>query len=330
MVSILMPVYNTATYLRECLDSILYQSFTDWELIAVNDFSTDESWSILQLYQSKDSRIKAFRNTEKGIIPALRFAFQQSKGDFITRMDADDRMAQHKLKILHQLLNTSGRGFVATGLVEYFSSQTLGAGYINYANWLNELTLRQANFQDIYKECVIPSPCWMLHKSDLIRCGAFTSNVYPEDYDLCFRMYEQKLKVISENIILHYWRDYPNRTSRTNEHYSDNRFLALKMHYFLKLDYQPEKTLYLWGAGKKGKWVAKSLINSGINFTWVCNSDSKIGHNIYGVMLRSFEEIDNNHNIQLIIAVAAPDDKRMILKILSEKRIALNYFFFFC
>ncbi len=330
MVSVLMPVYNASAYLEECLDSILYQSFADWELIAVDDFSTDESWSILQDYQSKNDRIKAFQNTAKGIIPALRLAFEQSKGDFVTRMDADDRMAQHKLKTLYNLLNESGRGGVATGLVEYFSAQALGAGYINYANWLNQLTSQQANFKDIYKECVIPSPCWMLHKADLLQCGAFEPSVYPEDYDLCFRMYEQKLKVISENTILHYWRDYPHRTSRTNEHYSDNRFLALKMHYFLKLDYQPQKTLYLWGAGKKGKWIAKSLIAKGINFTWVCNSNSKLGHNIYGVILRSFESINNNNHLQIIIAVAAPEEQQIILKFLSERGIAREDYFFFC
>ena len=83
---------------------------------------------------------------------------------------------------------------MATGLVKYFSETTLGDGYQKYEQWLNQLTLENRNFEDIYKECVIPSPAWMCHRDDLDNCGGFAQQQYPEDYDLCFRFYKNKLK----------------------------------------------------------------------------------------------------------------------------------------
>mgnify|MGYP000860087858 CR=1 FL=1 len=74
----------------------------------------------------------------------------------------------------------------------------------------------------------------MVHKTDLDLCGAFLADRYPEDYDLAFRFYEKGLTCISCNKILHYWRDYDTRTSRTSEHYAQNYFLEIKLHYFLK------------------------------------------------------------------------------------------------
>ena len=129
LISILLPAYNASSYLKDCLDSILAQSEKHWELLAVDDFSTDATWEILMDYAAKDQRIQAFKNQEKGIIPALRLALEQSKGKYITRMDADDKMATDKLTLLKAALVEQGKGFLATGMVEYFSEQQLGQGY---------------------------------------------------------------------------------------------------------------------------------------------------------------------------------------------------------
>ena len=136
------------------------------------------------------------------------------------------------MNLLNSLQNL-GRGHVAIGKVRYFSETGIANGYKRYEKWLNSLTIKGTNFDEIYKECVIPSPCWMVYREDLDRCKAFSSNVYPEDYDLAFRFYMQGLKPIKCNEILHYWRDYPSRTSRTDNHYSDNTFLDIKSNYFL-------------------------------------------------------------------------------------------------
>ena len=95
-----MPVRNASKYLDECLQSIINQTEEKWELLAVDDHSSDESLDLLKTYAAKDHRVKVYKNNGKGIIPALRLAFENSLGNLITRMDADDIMLPQKLELL--------------------------------------------------------------------------------------------------------------------------------------------------------------------------------------------------------------------------------------
>ena len=235
LVSIVTPFKNTSKFLSDTLQSIVNQTYPNWELLIVDDNSTDNGYAIVSEWAKKDSRIRLFKSTGSGIISALQLAYSQSKGEFITRMDSDDIMSPDKLKIMVNDLKTCGKGNVSIGLVKYFSEGQLGDGFKSYEKWLNQLSSTGTNFREIYKECVIPSPCWMVHRSDFESCGAFESFTYPEDYDLTFRMFEAKLKCIPTDSILHHWRDYPLRASRTDSNYADNTFMHLKLHYFLKL-----------------------------------------------------------------------------------------------
>jgi len=328
LISIVMPVKNTALYLKECLNSIINQTETNWELLAVNDHSTDGTFEILEQFAQQDKRIQIFNNNGSGIIDALRLAYSKSKGHYITRMDADDVMPKNKLTALKSLLLKNGNGFVATGLIKYFADYPIGNGYQKYQDWLNSLTTNGTNFSEIYKECVIPSPCWMVSRQDFEKCDAFRPNRYPEDYDLAFRFYKNNLKVIPCNQILHHWRDYDHRTSRTDDNYANNTFLDIKLHYFLSLDYQEEKTIVLWGAGKKGKYIAKQLTKQNIPFQWVCNNPKKIGKHIYNTVLASEETITNLTNLQVIITVANPTEQADIKVKLLE--INTKNYYFFC
>lgn len=325
IVSIIMPVKNTAQFLSDCLQSVVNQTYTHWELIAVNDHSTDNSNETLLDFANSDNRIKVLQNKGVGIIDALKTGYAQSSGSYITRMDSDDLMAEQKLQtMLHQLL-VAGEGHVATGLVQYFSDTQLGEGYKKYEKWLNNLTKDGRNFSEIYKECVIPSPCWMLSRTDFEKIGGFQPETYPEDYDLCFRMYQHNLKVIACSEILHHWRDYGNRTSRTSHHYADNSFLALKMKYFLQIDFDKTRQLIVWGAGKKGKWVAKYLLENNIAFEWITNNSKKSNLSIYGKKLLHESELECNADHQIIVTVSNETEQNEIkLKTLQSQ------VFFFC
>lgn len=322
-------MFNTAKYLPLCLDSILEQTEKDWELIAVNDFSKDESEEILRKYASKDKRIKVFNNVKKGIIPALQLAYAKSNGGYITRMDSDDIMSPIKLKALKDLLDNKTPNYVATGKVKYFSEQPLGEGYKKYEQWLNDLGANR--YHEIYRECVIPSPCWMVHRTAFERCGAFESERYPEDYDLCFRFYMNDLEVLFSPEILHLWRDRPDRISRTGEHYADNAFLELKLDYYLQIDTLKSSPYILWGAGKKGKKIAQMLLKRKVPFTWVTNNQRKRTVPIYGVQLHAPEVLLKIKNPQIIIAVANPLEQSQIRNYLYENEIddvEYNYVFF--
>ncbi len=331
LVSILTPFKNTEAYLADCITSILQQTYSHWELIIIDDASTDASYELVNAFAEKDPRIKLFKNTGNGIIDALRLALKHSKGQFITRMDSDDVMLPNKLAVLVHNLKTFGEKHVAIGLVSYFSADGVGEGYKSYETWLNNLTKSGRNYDEIYKECVIPSPCWMVYKNDLMACDAFNQNLYPEDYDLTFRFYKHRYTCIPCDKVLHKWRDYSTRTSRTHVHYAQNHFTALKLHHFLAIDYKPEKTLTIWGAGTKGKIMANILIEKNIPFEWICDNPKKIGKAIYGKTLMEFQALSKLKNTQSIITVANKTAQKEIRQYLESLNLEpIKDYVFFC
>lgn len=331
LVSILIPFKNTEEFLTECMVSVLGQDYTNWEVIAVNDSSSDQSEAILNVFANKDPRIKVLSNEGDGIIHALRTAYSKANGTLVTRMDSDDIMFSDRLGTMVRSLVDKGRKHLAVGQVKYFSEQGISNGYARYEHWLNKLTESGTNYTEIYKECVIPSPCWMIHKKDLDLCGAFDSNRYPEDYDLTFRFYQHGMTCIPCDKTLHQWRDYSKRTSRTSEHYAQNYFLDIKLHYFLKLDHDQNRPLCIWGAGSKGKTIAKKLTVLKIDFIWVCDNPNKIGKFIYGVKLQHFNAIREYPNMQGIITVANEEAQVMIRSYLNKLgKVVLKDFYFFC
>lgn len=329
-VSIIMPVRNTSLYLSECIYSIINQIEQNWELIAINDHSTDNSKEILTSFTKQDERIKMWDNTGSGIIDALQLAYSKSSGTFITRMDSDDAMTPEKLATQKEQLLQYGKSHIALGLVNYFSDFPLGDGYTRYEKWLNSLTKKGTNFNDIYKECVIASPCWMLYKEDFESCGAFNSSIYPEDYDLAFRFYKNKLKCIPSTKVLHYWRDYPERTSRNDKNYADSSFIELKVYHFLNIDFNPVKKTLLWGAGKKGKKVAELFLNANIPFIWICDNPKKIGKEIYGQQMIDYKNIEDFNIYQSIISIANPTAQQEVKTLFTNQNLTqgIDYFFF--
>ena len=330
-ISILLPVFNTELYLADCLESILAQTEKDWELFAIDDFSTDGSWGVLEKYAERDARVKVFKNREKGIVHALRLAFAKSTGQLVTRMDSDDLMLPQKLERLKSGLLENGPGHLAVGQVEYFAEGGVGEGYLRYAGWLNGLTAEGKNFHHIYKECAVPSPAWMAWRSDLEKAGAFRSDIYPEDYDLAFRLRQIGLEIIPGHEAIHRWRDRPDRASRTDPNYRDFTFIHLKTTWFLKTDHDPKRPLVLWGAGKKGKRIARYLNENGTSFGWVTNNPEKIGKEIRGVELREVGILRQLNNPQVIVAVASPNDQLEIRAFFGENDLEEGgHFFFFC
>ena len=328
-VSILIPVRNGEQFLEECLKSIIDQTYTDWELIVVNDHSTDGTEKILESYSKEDNRISYFNNKGKGIIDALKLAYSKSSGELITRMDADDIMMPNKIELMADKLQEKGKGFVAVGLVEYFAENAVGEGYSYYQEWLNKLTVSETNFEELYRECVVPSPSWMVWQTDFEKLGKFDSEIYPEDYELCFRMYSAGLKIAGIPEIIHRWRDYSTRTSRTDANYADNFFLPLKMKYFFQIHRDTNRPLVIWGAGKKAKEVAKHLIEINEEFDWATNNPNKIGKDIYGNILISDQEVLSIENPQILIAIRNKADANQIKKELDSKNLTPNSDYFF-
>lgn len=317
-------------YINECLQSIACQSYPYFEAIICNDNSSDDSTKIIQALADKDPRFILINNTGEGIIAALNTAYGQCLGNYITRMDADDIMPKDKIETLLNALIDCKTIAVVTGKVSYFPIQQIKEGYLKYQNWLNKLVDEETHWENIYKECVIASPCWMMRRDFFEKIGGFKSANYPEDYDLVWRMFLNKTKLIAIPKILHYWRDHSARASRNDANYKNQTYFLLKLHYMRQYLQLTNENCIVWGAGKKGKTLIKALQSYAITPKfWISNNKNKIGHQIYDIKINSPQILDTfKTNYKILIAVSNSIEINEIEAFLKEKtyQASVNYF----
>ena len=98
VVSIIVPVYNAEKFLRRCIDSILAQTYTDFELLLIDDGSKDSSGSICDKYAAKDERIRVFHKENGGVSSARNLGLDHAQGEWVTFVDADDYIEENFLK----------------------------------------------------------------------------------------------------------------------------------------------------------------------------------------------------------------------------------------
>lgn len=123
MISIIIPIHNTAPYLRECLDSLICQSHQDWEGILIDDGSTDGSGNICDDYALKDQRIRVIHQHNQGLVKTRNTGLQESSGEFITFLDSDDSVHPQWLETLYDIITTNDCDISIVGVLSYHDNQ---------------------------------------------------------------------------------------------------------------------------------------------------------------------------------------------------------------
>lgn len=199
-----MPVYNAEKYLKEAIDSILNQSFTDFEFIIIDDGSVDGSLNIIKAYD--DPRIKLFCNEQnKGLVYTLNKGLRLSKGKYVARMDSDDICVKDRLKLQVTFLEKNSSISILGGSLQY-----LGTEYHKHFPLDNEkikiLLLQRTAFVH---------PCIMFRRCDLVNHSLFydVDYEYAEDYHLWTTASIRGLKMANLDDILIYYRQHDNQIS---------------------------------------------------------------------------------------------------------------------
>ena len=175
-ISVIIPVYNTEKYLSECLDSVLKQTFTDIEVICVNDGSSDNSAKILEQYAARDKRIHIINQKNSGVVTARNNGIKNAQSDLIFPLDGDDFIEPTTLEKMYKCI-MSGAGDIITCRVELCGEQR------------GEMSLpRPTKFNMARKNCLVNAA--LFKKSDFIACGGYSNefDTALEDYDLWLNM----------------------------------------------------------------------------------------------------------------------------------------------
>src|SRR5690606_37978741 len=215
-VSVLLPCRNAAEHLPEAIASLEAQTYADFEVVAVDDGSTDATAALLEAWAARDGRIRVLRTPPRGLVPALAGALDASAGELIARMDADDIAEPDRLARQVALPDASPDVVACGTRVRYFPRAAVRDGARRYEQWLNALTDPEELARDIFVECPIAHPTLVVRRAALLAVGGYRDPGWPEDYDLVLRLWAAGGRLANVPAVLLRWRERPDRTSRAD------------------------------------------------------------------------------------------------------------------
>src|SRR5574341_843254 len=227
-VSVLMPGYNAAATLDEALDSLARQSLRDYELVAVDDGSSDGTLEILQQRARADGRICLLAQSHQGIIAALNAGLKACRAGIVARMDADDRAHPERLEKQFAFLQTHPEIALVGCRVVGFPPEQMRQGVKLYLEWQNALLSDEDIRREMFVESPLAHPSVMFRRDWVQRVGGYQDNDWAEDYDLWLRLYLAGARFAKLPDVLLEWREGPKRLTRRDERYSLENFLRAK------------------------------------------------------------------------------------------------------
>ena len=282
LVSVLLPFHNAVDTLADCIESIRAQTLADYEIIAVNDFSTDDSLHLLQAYN--DDRLKIIDNTHRGLVPALNTGLACCAAPLVARMDADDIMYPERLLKQYEYMRAHHDVVLLAAQARKFPEASIRNGYREYMRWQNSVLSHDDIHKQIYIESPFAHPSVMFRRDSVIAAGAYRHGEFPEDYELWLRLLHTGHRMEKLSEILLDWRESENRLSRVSDNYSRNAFDMIRADYLSRDERIHDRPIAFWGAGRKTRQRARHLLEKGYEpAAWIDIDPNKIGNRINGI-----------------------------------------------
>jgi glycosyltransferase involved in cell wall biosynthesis len=277
-----MAVRNEERYLTAALRSLQRQTLSDWELVVIDDGSTDATWRLLSSVAEFDRRIRPLQQPAHGLVTALTLGLEHCRAPLIARMDGDDLCHPQRLQQQCEYLRHHSEVDVVTCGIRHFPARLITTGMRAYEDWLNSLYGHDEILRDLYVEAPLVQPSVMLRRRALDAAGGYQDNGWSEDYDLWLRLAQNGARFARLPQTLFFWRDHPQRITRTSPGCTLAAFRACRLHY-LRRDYlRSADRVTLWGAGTEGKAWQRLLKNNDIAVQrWIEVDTRKIGQTIH-------------------------------------------------
>lgn len=229
-VSIIMPAKNSGAYIRRCIESVLSQKFTDWELLIINDGSTDDTVVTAMTFSKDDDRIRVFDSKGNGVSAARNYGMELSTGDYITFIDSDDRIDPDYLSELVELAEKENADISQCSLYYWYDNGTI----VQEKETVDAVFAGHDEIMHAYFSGMVGKIClaaWAkLFKSELLNGIRFDETLtIQEDAFLTFQCCMKASKIACSNNPHYYY--YQNPDSVTNR-----TFDGSKMQYFTVLD----------------------------------------------------------------------------------------------
>ena len=294
-VSVLLPAYNEECFLEQAVESILGQTESSFELILVDDGSTDGSQPLLERLAACDQRIKPFHQPHKGIVAALNRGMREATGPYVARMDADDLAHPERLRLQAGYLDLHPDIGMVGSRVEYLGDAGRNRGLAVFVEWSNSLT--NSRDIDLYRFVETPfvHPSVMFRRELSERLGTYRDGPFPEDYELWLRWLEGGVRMVKLEETLLSWRERPQRLTRTDSRYSVEACYRTKAPYvyrWLEKHNPHHPTVIVWGSGRTSRQRLRFLTDLGVRVEAYVDIDPrKIGYKIEGARVMTPHEL---------------------------------------
>ena len=290
-----MPVYNAAPTVARAVESIQRQGFTDWELIAADDGSTDDTREVLVALSRREPRLRVLARPHEGIVPALNASLAAARGSLIARMDADDESHPERLAEQVSFLQQRREVGLVGSLVEFGGDIAQANGYALHVDWMNRLVTPEDIGRSRFIEAPFAHPSVMFRRAVVACHGGYRDGDFPEDYELWLRWLDGGVEMAKVPRALLRWNDTPTRLSRTDARYDAEAFYRCKAVYlarWLHNHIAPDRRLLIWGAGRPTRKRAGHLGAHGVKIAGYIDIDpKKHGRDLEGLKVMFPEEL---------------------------------------
>lgn len=318
-ISVILPFYNAELTLKRSVISILQQTFNNFELLLINNNSTDNSLNIATELAKKDNRIILLTEKKQGVVFATQKGFDNSKTSFIARADADDFWHKDKLLLQYKFLKENKNIDVVSCKVNFIGDEK-NKGMLTFVNETNKNLTHYEIAINRFSELQVINPTIMFRKEVALKHGLYKDGNFPEDYEMFLRWVEAGVKYHKLPKYLLDWYDSETRLTRTDERYSFDAFYKIKSSYlynYLK-DVNPNfPNIVVWGAGKRTKKRINELKKMGINIQYFIDVDKKKINNTYVI---SYKDIPKKGKIYIVSYVNNKGMRKEIKDYLISKK----------
>lgn len=318
-ISVILPFYNAESTLVRAIQSITQQDFRNFELILIDNNSTDSSRELAEKLQETDSRIKVIEESKQGVMFASNKGAEEAKGEYISRMDADDWAYPEKLALQVEFLDKNPDFGAVAALVEHVSHSENTKGFSRYVEWSNSIQTYEEIYNRRFIESPIVNPSAMWRRSVGEKHGLYKAGDFPEDYEMWLRWLDRGVKIMKIPTSLLKWYDSDTRLTRTDKIYSDAAFYRIKSEYIAKWlrennPYHPYVSI--WGASRISRRRARLLEPFGVSFK--CFIDTKKSRQI-GNEIIYFEDLPSAGEMFILTYIRQMNNRERIMKFLEER-----------
>ncbi len=311
-ISILLPVYNDSSYLVRAVTSMRRQTCQEWELLLLDDGSTDDSPELIDSLAREEPRIRPVHLPHRGIAATLNAGIERATGRYIARMDADDVSHARRLALQKACLEERPDICAVGCRIRIFPRKEASLGMLAYEGWLNSVVTPEQIAREIFVESPLVHPSVLMRREALEAVEGYRGEG-PEDYDLWLRLHARGMRFAKVPKVLFCWMDRPNRVTRRSPSYSREAFRECKARH-LAACLGEERKVVLAG-NREAKHLAAALEKAGLRVMgYVDVSPKRIGTVWAGKPVVGYEDLSVRYDGCMLLAAVGSWGVRDVIR----------------